>query len=137
MARFNAELPNDLMKEFEQLEVDAEKMMGEMTKAGANLVYKKVLKNIPKSFHNSKIMECFKITKTYKTKNDDGINTKVAFYGYFKNKRGVLTPAPLVANVFEHGTSTVAKQPFMRKSFKKSEIEAEMKKVQEKYLPKE
>lgn len=137
MARFNAELPNDLIKEFEHLEVDTEKMMGEMTKAGANLVYKKVLKNIPKSFYNSKIMECFKITKTYKTESDDGINTKVAFYGYFRNKRGVLTPAPLVANVFEHGTSTVAKQPFMRKSFKKSEIEAEMKKVQEKYLSKE
>lgn len=137
MARFNVELPNDLIKEFEHLEVDTEKMMSEMTKAGAKLVYNKVIKNIPKSFHNSKIMKCFKITKTYKTKSDDGINTKVAFYGYFKNKRGVLTPAPLVANVFEYGTSTVAKQPFMRKSFKKSEIEAEMKKVQEKYLPKE
>lgn len=137
MANFKEELPNDLIKEFEQLDVNTEKMMGEMTKAGAEVVYKKVLKNIPKSFKNSDIMNCFKITKVYKTKSDDGINTKVAFYGYFKNKRGVEEPAPLVANVFEHGTSTVKKQPFMRKSFNKSEIEAEMKKVQEKYLPKE
>ncbi len=137
MARFNSELPNDLIKEFEQLDVNTEKMMGEMTKAGAEAVYRKVLKNIPKSFQNSNIMKCFKITRTYKTKSDDGINTKVAFYGYFKNKRGVEEPAPLVANVFEHGTSTVQKQPFMRKSFSKSEIEAEMKKVQDKYLPKE
>lgn len=137
MARFDMELPNDLLKEFEGLEVNTEKMMGEMTKAGAEVVYKKVLKNIPKSFQGSNIMKCLKITRTYKTKSDNGVNTKVAFYGYFKNKRGVEEPAPLVANVFEHGTSTVRKQPFMRKSFNKSEIEAEMKKVQEKYLPKE
>lgn len=137
MARFNSELPNDLIKEFEQLDVNTEKMMGEMTRAGAETVYRKVLKNIPKSFQGSNIMKCLKITKTYKTKSDDGINTKVAFYGYFINKRGVEQPAPLVANVFEHGTSTVKKQPFMRKSFNKLEIEVEMKKVQEKYLPKE
>lgn len=137
MARFNSELPSDLLKEFEQLDINAEKMMGEMTKVGAEVVYKKVLKNMPKSFNNSEIMKCFKITKIYKTKTDDGINTKVGFYGYFKNKRGIEEPAPLVANVFEHGTSTVNKQAFMRKSFKKSEIEAEMKKVQDKYLPKE
>lgn len=137
MARFNEELPNDLIKMFQDLDQDSEKMIGEMTKAGAEKVYKNVLKNVPKSFKTSNIMKCFKITKVYKTPSEGGINTKVAFYGYFKNKRGVLTPAPLIANVFEHGTSTVAKQPFMRKSFKKSEIEAEMKKVQEKYLPKE
>lgn len=137
MAKIDLELPNDLIKEFEQLDVNTEKMMGEMTKTGAEVVYKKVLKNIPKSFKDSDIMKCLKLTKTYKTKSDDGINTKVAFYGYFRNKRGVEEPAPLVANVFEHGTSTVKKQPFMRKSFSKSEIEVEMKKVQEKYLPKE
>lgn len=137
MAKIDLELPNDLIKEFEQLGVNTEKMIGEMTKTGAEVAYKKVLNNIPKSFKNSDIMKCLKVTKTYKTKSNDGINTKVAFYGYFKNRRGVETPAPLVANVFEHGTSTVKKQPFMRKSFSKSEIEAEMKKVQEKHLPKE
>ncbi len=137
MARFDGEIPNDLLKEFEQLDVNTEKMMREMTKAGAEAVNRKVLKNIPKSLQGSNIMKCLKITKTYKTKSDDGINTKVAFYGYFTNKRGVEEPAPLVANIFEHGTSTVRKQPFMRKSFNKSDIEAEMKKVQEKYLPKE
>lgn len=137
MANFKEELPNDLIKEFEKLDVNTEKMMGEMTKIGAEVVYTKVLKNIPKSLKNSQILQCLKITKVYKTKSDNGINTKVAFYGYFKNKRGIETPAPLVANVFEHGTSTVKKQPFMRKSFSKKEIEVEMKKVQEKYLAKE
>lgn len=137
MARFNAELPNDLIKMFQDLDQDSEKMIGEMTKAGAEKVYRNVLKNVPKSFKTSNIMKCLKITKVYKTPSDGGINTKVGFFNYFKNKRDIETPAPLVANIFEHGSSTVKKQPFMRKSFKKSEIEAEMKKVQEKYLPKE
>lgn len=137
MAKFDVELPDDLIKEFSRLDVETEKMMGEMTKVGAKVVEKNILKNMPKSLKNSSIISCLKTTKVYKTKSDDAINTKIAFYGYFKNKRGVITPAPLVANIFEHGTSTVKKQPFLRKSFKKSEIEQEMSKVQEKYMPKE
>lgn len=137
MAKFNVELPNDLIKQFEALDVDAEKMLGNMTQAGAEVVYRNVMSNIPKSFKGSNIMKCLQKTKVYKTKSDDGINTKIAFYGYFINKRGVETPAPLVANVFEHGTSTVKKQPFMRKSFKKSEIEKAMLAEQERFLPKE
>ena len=137
MAIFNEELPNDLIKQFEILDVDCEKMLDNMTQAGAEVVYKNVMSNIPESLKKSKIMKCLKKTKVYRTKSDDGINTKVAFYGYFKNKRGIETPAPLVANIFEHGTSTVSKQPFMRKSFKKSEIERAMLQEQEKFLPKE
>ena len=137
MARFKEELPNDLIKMFQDLDQDSEKMIGEMTKAGAEKVYKNVLKNIPASFKTSNIMKCLKITKVYKTPSDGGINTKIGFFNSFINKRGVERAAPLVANVFEHGTSTVKKQPFMRKSFRKAEIEAEMKKVQEKFLPKE
>lgn len=137
MARFKEELPNDLIKMFQDLDQDSEKMIGEMTKAGAEKVYKNVLKNVPASFKTSNIMKCLKITKIYKTPSDGGINTKVGFFLYFTNKRGIKTAAPLVANIFEHGTSTVKKQPFMRKSFRKTEIEAEMKKVQDKYLPKE
>jgi hypothetical protein len=78
------------------------------------------------------MMRCLKITKTYKTPSDDGINTKVGFYGYFENEDGKTVPAPLVANVFEYGrsTSTFPKQPFLRKSFKKSEIEQAMLKAQ-------
>ena len=38
MARFKEELPNDLIKMFQDLDQDSEKMMGEMTKAGAEVV---------------------------------------------------------------------------------------------------
>lgn len=136
MARFDVELPNDLIKQFENLDKNTEDMMGRMTQAGAGVVKQNVLSNIPKSLRKSNIMKCLKTTRIYKTPSDDGINTKVAFYGYFKNKRGIETPAPLVANAFEHGTSTVQKQPFMRKSFKKSEIEKAMLKAQERYIAK-
>ena len=59
-------------------------------------------------------------------------NTKVGFYGYFENDEGKKVPAPLVANVFEYGRSGLPfpKHPFLRKSFKKSEIEQAMLKVQ-------
>lgn len=138
MAKFELELPNDIIKEVENLENNCEKMLQEMTRAGAEKVLKNIQTNIPNSFKTSEIMKCLKVTKSYKT-GDGGINTKVAFYGYFKNKRGVETPAPLVANVFEHGnsTGTVKKTLFLRKSFNKKQIEQEMLKIEEKYLPKE
>ena len=47
MAKFKEELPNDLIKMFQELEQDSEKIIGEMTKAGAEKVYKNVLKNVP------------------------------------------------------------------------------------------
>ena len=46
MAKFKEELPNDLIKMFQELEQDSEKIIGEMTKAGAEKVYKNVLKNV-------------------------------------------------------------------------------------------
>ena len=138
MARFEMELPNDMIKEFERLNAETKDMLGEMTKAGAEQVMQNIKANVPASFRDSDIMSCLHITKVYETPSDDGINTKVAFYGYFVNKRGVRTPAELVCNVMEYGRSTspVKKHPFMRKSFKKKEIEAAMQKVQDKYIPK-
>lgn len=139
MARFEMELPNDLMKEFEKLEQNTEKMMGEMTNAGAKVVYNLVLSNMKNSFKSTKgLADCLRITKVYKTPSDDGINTKVAFYGYFKNSQGKEVPAPLVANAREYGTSRgEKKKPFFRKSFNKAQIENAMLQVQNKYLPKE
>lgn len=141
MARFTNALPTDLIKEFEKLNMNTEKMMGEMTKAGAETVKSNVIKNFPASFKNSDIMRCLTVTRVYKTPSDKGINTKVGFYGYFytkPNKNGKVkkVAAPLVANLFEYGNSknTYPKKPFFRKSFKKKEIEEVMMKVQEKYI---
>lgn len=133
MARFKMELPTQELKDIENIYKNSDKIFGEMTKAGAEVVYNNVLNNMPTSFKNSNIKNCLKITKTYKTPSDDGINTKVAFYGYFINdkKHGSRkVPAPLVANVFEYGSTKVKKRPFMRKSFKKGQIESVMRNKQ-------
>ena len=134
MAKFSLELPTEIMKDFQKIHKDADKIFGEMTKAGAEVVESNIRANVPKSIRNSKMMNCLKITRTYKTPSDDGINTKVGFYGYFQNEDGKTVPAPLVANVFEYGRSNLPfpKQPFMRKSFKKGEIEQAMLKAQKK-----
>lgn len=136
MARYEVELPNDLIKEFQKLEKDTEKMMGEMTTAGAKVVYNLVLANMKRSFKSTKgLADCLRVTRVYKTPSDDGINTKVAFYGYFINSNGKEVPAPLVANAREYGTSRgEKKKPFFRKSFNKSQIEKVMLEVQKKYI---
>ena len=138
MARMEVELPTELMKVFEELGDDTQKMLDEMTQEGAKTVLANVKANVPASFHSSGIMRCLKITRPYYTPSDGGRNTKVAFYGYFENEDGKRTPAPLVCNLFEYGrsNSSYPKHPFMRRSFKKGQIEAAMMKVQDKYLPK-
>ena len=132
MAKFEMQLPDEIMKDFKKVYDNSEKIFGEMTKAGAKVVNENIRANVPKAIRNSKMMDCLKITKVYKTPSDDGINTKVGFYGYFVNEEGKTVPAPLVANVFEYGRSNAPfpKQPFMRKSFKKGDIEKAMLKAQ-------
>lgn len=137
MAKFKLELPVDIIKSFENLESSCQQMIGKMTRAGAETVYKNTVINMRKSFKDTKRLEkCLKITKTYKTPSDDGISTKVGIYGYLDGDKS--KPAPLIANAREHGTSRGEKRkPFFKKSFVKSEIEQSIIKVQDKYLPKE
>ena len=132
MAGFKSELPNDLIKQFESLDKNSEKIFGEMTKAGAEVVYKLVQSNMSRVFKTTNSLnKGLKITKVYKTPSDDGINVHVGFYGYADD--GV--PIPLIAMAREYGTSRgEKKKPFFRKSFKKKEIEQVMLKVQDKYI---
>lgn len=132
MAKFQLELPTDIMRDIQKINSNAEKIFGEMTKAGAEVVMGNIQANVPEGIRNSPMMGCLRMTRVYKTPSDEGINTKVGFYGYFINENGKRVPAPLVANVFEYGRSNspFPKQPFLRKSFKKGEIEAAMLKAQ-------
>lgn len=132
MARFEFELPNDIIKDMQKIYKNADEIFGKMTQAGADVVESNIRANVPDGIKNSKMMRCLKVSKVYKTPSDDGINTKVAFYGKFIDADGREKIAPLVANVFEYGRSSseFPKQPFMRKSFKKSQIEQAMLKVQ-------
>lgn len=132
MAKFSKELPNELMKVFEDLETNCDDMFGEMCKAGAEVVYNNAKANIRKVFKSTRSLEKgLKVTRVYKTPSDDGINVHVGFYGY--NEEGV--PIPLIALAREYGTSSgEQKKPFFRKSFKKKDIEQAMQQVQDKYI---
>ena len=140
MAKFFGELPNDLVKVFDEMETNAPEMMGKMCKAGATVVYNNVVKNLGKSFKRTKtLLKGLKVTKVYKTPSDDGINVHIGFYGYNTDKitnahpKGV--PIPLIAMAREYGTSSGEDaKPFLRKSFKKKEIEAAMLEVQNEYI---
>ena len=156
MAKFNAELPLELMKQFQDLaDGGATQMLEEMTQAGAETVYKNIQKNIQGKFKDPQsLLPYLKITRTYKTPSDDGVNTKVAFYGYKPKKDGAKfkitktlkggkkqtyeydgTPVPLIIMAREYGTkSGESKKPFVRPSFKKAEITKAMLKVQERYI---
>lgn len=130
--KFTLELPTDVINDVKKLYKNADYIFSEMTQAGAEVVKENIKSNAPQSIKNSEMMNCLKTSKTYITKSDDGINTKVGFFGYFKNKKGIKTPAPLVANIFEYGRSNLPfpKNPFIRKSFKKDEINKVMMKKQ-------
>ena len=139
MAKFNAELPNDLMKVFEELETNAPTMMGEMCKAGATVVHGKVVSGLGKAFAKADtLLKGLKVTKVYKTPSDDGTNVHIGFYGYDgvptkQYPKG--TPIPLKAMAREYGTSSgEKKKPFLRKSFAKKDIEQAMMEVQNRYI---
>ena len=140
MAKFNAELPNDLIKVFDELETNAPEMMGEMCKAGATVVYNKVCNNLKKAFARTEtLLKGLKITKVYNTPSDDGINVHVGFYGYDTTKISKAypkgKPIPLIAMAREYGTSSgEAKKPFLRKAFAKKDIEQAMLEVQDRYI---
>lgn len=150
MAMFKAELPKDIMKDFKKIYDNSDKIFGEMTRAGAEVA----MNNVKATAPIPKLKSHVKLSKTYKTPTDDGINTKVYFSGYlpFSGDRTEFTrkggsgktytstkgvPASFVAQVTEYGTSQryteigayrgkITKTPFFRKAFKKNQIEKAM-----------
>lgn len=57
MAKFVAELPDAIMKDFETIYGSTEKIFGEMTKAGALVAYNNIIANVPEGIRNSGIMD--------------------------------------------------------------------------------
>ena len=137
MARYKLELPTELMKSFKYLDENTEKMIGEMCHAGAEIVKEQAWMNMPQSLKKAVVDGNNLITsRIYKTPSDDGINCQCMIVGYFTNENGQKTPAPLVANMFEYGSSSrkYPKHPFFRKAFRKAQIEKAMLAVQKKYI---
>ena len=148
MAKFQAVLPDDVMKDFKKIYNNTDKIFGEMTKAGAEVARNNVQASVPLPEMASYV----KLSKTYKTPSDDGINTKVYFSGYlpFKGNRKTFStrnrngtkvysttkgiPVDFLAKIFEYGRSNrpFPKKPFFRKSFRKNQIEKAMLQAQKK-----
>lgn len=155
MAHFQAELPTDILKDFDFLQNNAIKIFGEMTRAGAEVVRKEIASNTRRVFKAKtaeKMVHKLKLTRTYETPRDGGINTKVAFYGYIPRSDGKKVrikggtypgvPAPLLAALREFGAKGSGgmptefkeywtKKPFVRPAFdNRSAIEKAMLKTQ-------
>lgn len=132
MAKIIVDIDDSVLKDISYIDKQFDHIFGGMTKAGAEVVYKNVISALPESLRSSGFSSHVKLSKVYKTPSDDGINTKVMITGYFINKDGRKTPAPLVANMFEYGSDkrNYPKQPFFRKSFKKSQIMKAMEEAQ-------
>ena len=155
MARFKMEEPNAIVQEMRRIYGKAEYFFAEMTRAGAEVA----AQNIRSAAPIPEIAQGVKISRTYKTPSDDGINTKVYISGYapFKDGRTEFirraksggrkysttkgVPLDFLAQVYEYGTSPrftdlggyrgfIGKKPYFRKGFKKSQIEAAMLKKQ-------
>ena len=143
MARYKAEVPVENLRVIKEMERNLEKIFGEMTKAGAEVVANNMRANAP-----SNISGYVKTSRVYKTPSDGGINTKVYVSGYlpfsnpnrkyfsrrgksggkvYSTTKGV--PVEFLANLYEYGRSTAPfpKKPFLRKSFgTKAKIEKAM-----------
>lgn len=136
MAKFTEILPTELIKQFETLELNTEKMLGEMVEEGAKVAEQNIIAKMPRALREGLGSDNIITSRVYKTPSDDGINCQAMIVGYFTNRDGEETPAPLVANMFEYGSSSrkYPKQPFFRQSFNKGQIEKAMLRVQEKYI---
>lgn len=133
MAKFAAEFPDGLIKTFDSVGGNTEKIFGAMTRAGAEVVKNEMRSHLPSPDFEPGLH----VSRTYKTPTDGGINTKVYISGYFpfsgnrqyfarrnkpggkvyKTTKGV--PRDFVANIFEYGRSgnPFPKKPFLRKAF--------------------
>lgn len=143
MARFDAVLPNDLLRQIGGLaDGGADAMMSEMLTEAGEYVEGEVRKNARKVFKKpGLILDHLSITKPYNTPSDGAKNVKVRISGYVPGSPKTLrhpkgTPVALVALAREYGTSSgEAKRPFFHPAFKKAKITEIMQKVQKKYIP--
>lgn len=142
MAKFVSVLPDKVIEELNSVGDNTEEIFGAMTRAGAEVVEGKIKATVP----IPEMANHVRLSKTYKTPTDDGINTKVYLSGYmpFKGNRTTFSrrgkkggsvyttkkgiPVAFISNIFEYGRSwyDFPKKPFLRKAFSGGDIEAKM-----------
>lgn len=145
MAKMDVVLPDDVMKDFKEIYDNADEIFGEMTRAGAQVVLDKAKQKCP----NKELAKYFKLSKTYKTPSDGGINTKIYASGYIpfsdpnrkyfsRSAKGTMyhtdkgVPVDFLLKLYEYGRSTAPfpKSPFFRSCFSDLSITEAMLKTQ-------
>lgn len=122
MAKFEAQLPTDILKDVDFLAKNAVEIFGGMTKAGAEVAAENMKQRARKALKSNiagAVANKIKVTKTYETKKRE-IATAARAYGYVPKKDGkpfVLkkngktytynqgVPAPLLLNLADQGKS--------------------------------
>lgn len=131
MAKFSVEMPTDILNDVDFVASNSAKIFGGMTRAGAKVAKKNIENGTKRAFDGklaSAMNSKLKITRTYETPSDKGINTKVAFYGYIPRKNGSKVkikgkyayngvPAPLLAALREYGASSGGAMPEQFKKY--------------------
>ena len=89
MAKYNLELPTELMQLFKNLDANTEKMIGEMCQAGAEVVKENTFLNMPNGLKDAiSVGDNLITSRIYKTPSDGGINVQCMIVGYFTNEDG-------------------------------------------------
>ena len=78
MAKFVGGMDQDLLKMFETLEKDTDKMLSDMVSTGAEVVKTNCEAKMPRELKKA-IDSQIKVSKVYKTPSDDGINKQVMY----------------------------------------------------------
>ena len=148
---FFSQMDSQLVDSINNMYFKCNGMFGEMTKAGAEVVKNNVKATVPLPA----MRDLVKVTRTYLTPSDGGINTKVYLSGYLPFTQGRThftrkgangtsytttegVPVDFLCNLYEYGRSNepFPKRPFLRRAFKNKLIEENMLRVQEEWMKK-
>ena len=158
MAKFELEIPKEVIWQFEDLTKNCDQMIDEMIKAGAEEVKSRIYQGMPAELKKYATARTLSTSKPYRMATKDAKAVYVWFGGYKKDLDGSVyrkkyagnyskenakayaqeagTPLELIANMFEYGSKkrNYPKHPFLRKAFHKREIERAMLRAQKKWI---
>lgn len=136
MARFDVNLPTDLVRRLEKLGGRGDEISRKMLVSGARILKDRIDKNLKSNLYTNRKLDddyptgalerSVTIDKPKKDKND---NSYIRIYFKGKDDRGV--PNAVKAAVMEHGSSKQQKKPFIRPAVNEAdkEVNAEMQNV--------
>ncbi|MCM1166441.1 MAG: HK97 gp10 family phage protein [Lachnospiraceae bacterium] len=127
MAKCNVKLPEETLLKLSKLGKNIDRITAAMLEDGAAVVQAQAEKNLEavigkgtkyKSRSTGGLQKLVKSTKVYEIANGDR-HIKIGVWGYYY-PNGRETPAPLVANVLEHGRSNMTAKPWLKPALSKS-----------------